>query len=72
MMRSLLLAAGLTLTGCGGAPPAAEVPPEPPPGAPPAETHTMPDGTTMPGSHHGEGVAPTGAPSVPPPPPKSR
>jgi hypothetical protein len=58
------------VAACGGGQPPAESPevtPEsseaPPPATEPsdgsdagADTHTMPDGTTMPGSEHGEGT----------------
>jgi hypothetical protein len=62
-----ILGVSLALSGCGGSQAPAESPEqtpathEPAPATPedtePSEgQHTMPDGTTMPGHHHGEGV----------------
>jgi hypothetical protein len=58
----------LALSACGGSQPPADSPEqtpvatEPAPAtpedtAPPEGEHTMPDGTTMPGHHHGDGAA---------------
>jgi hypothetical protein len=69
-LMSTVVVLGIVAACGGGQPPAEspEVTPEPSEASPPpatepsdgsdagADTHTMPDGTTMPGSEHGEGT----------------